>query len=123
MFSTRQLTLGFVLLALGSGGCASQDEAVDPIVTITNNWADDADATHTFQFNSSDDGEREGTFVGNEQFNGLDVYALTGSWDNGNVVFTVERPVPVRYTAQVNADNQTRFVFESEAGQLVLAHD
>ncbi len=37
--------------------------------------------------------------------------------------FTVERPVPVRYIAPVNADNQTRFVFDSQAGQLVLAHD
>jgi hypothetical protein len=115
--------IALALLAILTGGCASDEGSVDPIVTITNNWTDQADATHTFQFNSTDDGETTGAFVGSEQFDNVDVYSLTGSWDRGTVVFTVERPVPVRYTARATADNQTRFVFASDAGQLVLTHD
>lgn len=121
MTSPRFLNCGLVLLALGAAGCASDDGGdVDPIVIISQNWADEADPTHTFQFNSNDDGEREGTFDGDEQFDGVDVYPLTGSWGNGHIVFTVARPMPVEYTARVTADEQTRFVFESSAGQLVL---
>jgi hypothetical protein len=110
------------LVVLAVAGCAAEDTNTEPIVTITNNWADAADATHTFQFNSADDGERAGAFVGSEQFNGVNTYSLTGSWGNGTVVFTVARPDPIRYTARANDDNQTRFVFESSAGQLVLSH-
>ena len=120
MTSTHVLTLGLCLVAFGTTGCSSDDEASDPIVIISQNWADEADPTHTFQFNSADDGEREGTFDGFEQFDGLDVYPLTGTWGNGHIVFTVARPVPVEYTARVTADAQTRFVFESSAGPLVL---
>jgi len=122
MTSIRLLSLGLALLALGTAVCASDDgdDDVDPIVIISQNWADEADPTHTFQFNSADDGEREGAFDGFEQFDGLDVYPLTGSWGHGHIVFTVARPVPVEYTARVTADAQTRFVFESSAGTLVL---
>lgn len=120
MTSTHALALGLCLLAVGTAGCSSDDGAADPIVIISQNWADVADPTHTFQFNSADDGEREGAFDGFEQFDGVDTYSLTGSWGHGYITFTVARPVPVVYTAPVTADEQTRFVFESSAGQLVL---
>jgi hypothetical protein len=114
--------LGFALFALGVAGCGGGDQAADPIVTITNNWTDEADANHTFQFNSTDDGERAGTFVGQERFGGVNTYALTGTWGAGYVVFVVERPIAVKYTARASEDNQTRFVFESSAGDLTLSH-
>lgn len=112
-----------LFLALAAAGCGSDDDEVNPIVTITNNWADESDPTHTFQFNSTDDGERAGTYTGDEQFNGVNTYPLTGSWGNGRVIFIVDRGSAVQYTARVNEDNVTRLVFRSNAGDLTLSHE
>jgi phage-related tail fiber protein len=109
-----------LVLVLSVAGCGGSEEAVSPIITITDNWTDTANANHTFQFTATtDDTERTGAFDGEERIGG-DTYDLSGTWAAGYVVFVVQRATAVRYTARVTDDNPTRLEFESSAGDLTL---
>jgi len=122
MTTRRCLTATLLLLALGLAACSGDDEETpDPILTITNQWTDEADGDHYFDLVSGDDTRPAGTFTGTEIQPDQSTFDLTGSWARGEVQFVVDRDGGVAYTATFTEDNPTRLVFQSgTAGQLVI---
>ena len=115
-------TSSLLAMLLVVAACSSDDDPAPaaPILTITNTWVVEGGANHSFNFVSSEDGELEGTFFGEEATPDGGDFDLDGTWTNGRITFTVERDETVTYTARFSEDNPTRLVFESDAGQLVL---
>lgn len=122
----RGLVVG--LLALALAGCDSTSQPAPlpgPIITITNSWVDQADADHTFDFQSDDDGQTEGTFVGNEFQNFADVGGLTGNWKDGEIEFTVDRAsgAEVTYQGTFTEESPDRLTFTHGQETLELVRD
>jgi hypothetical protein len=112
------LAAGTVLCACGGNNNAT-GAGTDPILTITNEWKDEANADHRFLLASGDDGKNAGSFTGQELLPDS-TWDLAGNWENGKVDFTVNRAQPVTYTARFNQDSPTRLAFQSGGVSLVL---
>lgn len=117
-----------LILALSTSGCDSGGGGdVGPIILITNQWWEEGNPDHQFQFNSPDDFRTEGAFSGEEALpreNFTEFNELVGFWTNGRIQFTVERPDgDVRYVGTFEEENQTRLEFTSPAGDLVIVRD
>ena len=83
------ILVGTLLFAMPA---CSADAIEGAFIFITNNWEDIADPTHRFDFQSADDGERQGTFEGTESVdNGAVEFPLVGSWARSRLVLTVQR--------------------------------
>jgi hypothetical protein len=113
------LLVGLTLLVPACGA----ETAALPLIILTNTWREEGNEDHTFQFNDDTDGvpRNAGTFTGVERLDdGVTEYAFDGSWNDGHITFTVDRPTDVTYSASFSTDNPDRLVFSSSAGNLVL---
>jgi hypothetical protein len=120
----RRSLLAVVGVVSLSVACSDSGSALGPLITITNQWRNEANADHTFFFldNTGGTARREGTFTGNEQPpGGAATNDLTGSWStNGRIQFTVQRPAGnVTYQGTLTS-NLDRMSLTSSAGPLVL---
>ena len=93
-----------------------------PIIIVSNDWVNEADAEHVFNFQSPDDGAPEGSFDGQETRPDDDTAnPLTGSWERGHITFTVTREGGARtYAARFDQDEPLRLAFAAGSEQLVL---
>jgi hypothetical protein len=116
--------MAILCAGLALAGCGGQGQTVmggsDPLMTITNSWSDEADATHQFNLTSTDDGQSIGRFTGQEQLGDGSSFDLTGSWGHGQVTFTVNRNAPVTYSSSFVKSNPSRLIFRSGSRQLTL---
>jgi hypothetical protein len=105
--------------------CSDDGMGLGPLITITNQWENEANPAHSFQFNDNTGGtpRREGTFDGDENPPGTAVSndVVNGSWaTNGRIQFTVQRPTGnVTYQGTLTS-NLNRMSLSSTAGPLVL---
>jgi len=121
-----KLFTGVVLMsALLLSGCGGDDpvdpgDGPPPIITVTNSWGVEGEDDRFFFFQSDDDGEDTGTFVGDEDTPEGDFWDLSGAWAEGEISFTVERDEDVVYTASFGSDNPNRLVFTGGGEEVVL---
>jgi hypothetical protein len=101
--------------------CSDPAAVQDFFVLITNAWAVDGDETHTFNFEADafegDAGATEGTFTGTEHIdeNDSDGTALTGSWSDNEIEFTIQRSAGnLRFTAPVTRNLPTELTITSD---------
>lgn len=123
----RGLKAGLLVAIVAAAGCSSGGaDILGPLITLTNQWRDETNQNHTFQFNDNTGGtaQRSGTFTGNENTPAGQQYPLTGSWSsNGNIQFTVVRPSgSVTYNGTLTS-NLNRISFTSSAGNLVVVRN
>lgn len=127
---TIKLSRGIYVGLLGvffAIGCDSTSEPAPlpgPIIVITNTWVEESNLQHAFGLESDDDGESEGTFVGEEETPQGDLHPLTGHWGDGAIQFTVERDgTATTYEATFTEENPDRLVFTAGEGDLVLVRE
>ncbi len=119
----RRIT-AVLAIAFATGTVASCGDAAgltSTFISITNLWKDVANANHTFDLFSNDDGGTSGQFTGTEYVNENDFtgFPLTGSWASGRISFTVQRSAGnVKYTADMPTDDLDDLTFTSSAGTL-----
>jgi len=91
--NSKLVTSSLLAMLLMVAACSSEDDPAPapPILTITNSWGVEGVSDHSFNFVSSEDGEPEGTFIGEEATPDGGDFDLDGTWANGRVTFTVER--------------------------------
>ncbi len=120
MRSLRAVLFG---LTVGTAACAAAvGDILGPLVILTNQWRDEANASHTFtvQDNTGFMAKRSGTFTGTENLPNGTTFQLEGSWaENGSIQFTVHRSPDVTYRGTIPGDNASRLTFTSSAGGLV----
>ena len=83
------LLAGGLVWTVTMSGCDPATAVVLPALIITNTWGVEGQ-DRDFSFQSEDDGETHGTFVGTEFVEGFDEHTLTGSWAEGTVEFTTD---------------------------------
>ena len=118
----RAFRVVLIGLTAGVAACGAAGDVLGPLVILTNNWRDEANANHTFLI-QDDTGflaKRSGTFTGTERLPSGATFQLEGFWsENGSIQFTVHRSPDVIYRGTIPGDNANRLPFTSSAGNLV----
>jgi hypothetical protein len=118
----RAIALSIVLpLSLATSSCDPVTATAVPILVITALWSVDNEPTRSFSFTAlQGDGSRQGTFTG-EDDNGGAISLLTGSWEKGEVRFTVAHPSgPRLYVAKFTEDRPLALTFQGPEETITL---
>ena len=111
------LLLGGLLSMIATPGCDPATAIALPALIITNTWDVEGQENRSFSFESSDDGEERGTFIGTESEDFVEIHTLTGSWADGELRFQTDGGAV--YTGTFH-DLPNRLVVASSFETLVL---
>jgi len=111
------LLLGGLLSMIGAPGCDPATAVALPALIITNTWDVEGQANRSFSFESQNDGEESGTFIGTESEDFEEIHTLTGSWGEGELRFQTDGGTV--YTGTFH-DLPSRLVVASSFETLVL---
>lgn len=85
--------IGVLVFAVVAGTTACDSTSPDDFLpVITNAWRNVTNAAHTFQLNSTDDGQASGAFTGTEDHPTLGESDISGTFTNSTCQFTIARP-------------------------------
>ncbi len=112
-------------MALMNSSCEPTTAVAVPVLVITATWDVEGQEGRSFTFSADQDdseGLEWGTFDGSENREDLfEFYNLEGSWENGEIEFTVDRSgVQTRYTGTFTQDRPSRLTFYSSGETIVL---
>ncbi len=112
-------------LALTTASCDPASTVAVPVLVITATWEVEGQEGRSFRFDAEQDdseGLELGSFEGSETVeHPFAFYDLTGSWADGHLQFTVERPGGnVQYTGTFYEDRPTRLTMQSHGETIVL---
>lgn len=116
-------------MAWTSSACDPATGVVVPVLVITATWQVEGEEGRTFRFDADQDdseGLTHGTFQGFEDIDTHTVSAvhdLTGTWANGEIRFTLQRPTGnVVFSATFQEDFPNRLTFYAPGEVIVLVN-
>jgi hypothetical protein len=128
----KQRAGALILMAVtawATSGCDPATAVVVPVLVITATWQVEGEEGRTFRFDADQDdseGLTHGTFQGFEDIDTETVsaiYDLTGTWANGEIQFTLQRPTGnVVFSATFQEDFPNRLTFHSPGEVIVLVN-